>query len=340
MSLIKKIFFYFVIASINILLIEAASYAFLKYINYQKIENFNVWDFTERVNDERFITIKENYKYKHNENMSWSVETNDSRQRIPPNVENKKSPSDGLILFIGDSVPFGWGGPAENSMPYILQESLPNYEVINGAIPSYSLFQTTKRFEYEFKRLKNLKYIYIQIYDPVSQYAIFGSNWKENDNWYTYSDKKFNGCKFSDSRIYDWFYRKSNFIFLLNKIYRENTRCWLYSPPDSTSDERLFNHVMNSLKSLKENAPESSVIIVAPVTPSPSGLAKINNDHKQSLSKVNEALEATSNVLGLKFVNTIELLDRQEYFIDDCCHLSKSGAEKVVAEVLKNISKK
>ena len=311
----------------------------MKYLDSKKIENFNVWDFTERVADERFITLKKNFKWKANETASWSVETNNMRVRVPPKWDRNKMSSEGVFLFIGDSVPFGWGNSAEDTVPSILSRKLPSLEFVNGAIPSYSLFQATKRFEYEFKQIANIKYIYLQIYDPVSQYALNGSNWEESDNWYTFSDKQFNGCKFSESAIFKWVYNKSNFVYLLNRIYRENVRCWVYSPPNQNSDLRLENHIRNSLDLLKKNAPKDAEIIVAPVTPSPTGLLKYNEDYKHSIRMVNGALKNVSNDLGFKFMNTQELLNRQEYFIDECCHLSKKGAEKVAKEILNNLPK-
>lgn len=339
MSLIKKLFFYAIIIFINIFLFEGISHLYLKFLKLDRVENFNMWEFTERVNDERFITLKKNYIYKFNNEATWNVETNDLRTRIPPSYTDNNSINKPVFLFIGDSVPFGWGTSAENSMPYILSKKLQSYQIINGAIPSYSLLQTIKRFEYEFRNINTIEYIYVQIYDPVSQYALGGSNWKEGDNWSTFSDKRFNGCRFSDSELYSWFYKHSKFVYLANKIYRDRMRCWEYLPPNETSDLRLKNHIEQQLYLLNKLKNKNTKVIVAPVTPSIQGLADFNKEYAESLMKVNKTLRSVSNELGFMFVDTQEILDKQDDFVDRCCHLSRAGAEKIVNQILNLIDK-
>jgi hypothetical protein len=84
---------------------------------------------------------------------------------------------------------------------------------------------------------------------------------------------------------------------------------------------------------LKNLAGNDVKIFIAPVTPSPNGYKLFNSDYAESLMKVNEALKEYSKDLGFEFIDTGKLLDRQEYFIDNCCHLAKNGAE-VVADAL------
>lgn len=338
MSLIKKVFFYTTILAINVFLLESVGCAYLKFSKHEKVENFNIWDFTERVNDERIITVKKNYTYKYSDTATWGVQTSEIGTRAPPLLKFEGSSiNKPVFLFIGDSVPFGWGSHSENSMPYILSNKLPSYQIINGAVPSYSLLQAVKRFEYEFSKINNIEYIYIQIYDPVSQYALNGSNWSETDNWSTFSDKQFNGCKFFDSTIYNWFYQNSKFIYFVNKLYRDFSRCWKYSPPNELSDVRLKNHIKKQLYLLKQHKNKTTKVIVAPVTPSFEGLADLNQDYIETLSKVNGSLKDVSDELGFIFIDTQKLLDKQEYFIDRCCHLSKAGADQVANSLVNMI---
>ena len=50
---------------------------------------------------------------------------------------------------------------------------------INGAIPAYSLAQSVARYKIEFKNIKNLKYVYLQIYSPALQYGTLGYKWRK-----------------------------------------------------------------------------------------------------------------------------------------------------------------
>ena len=83
------------------------------------------------------------------------------------------------VVFIGDSVPFGFGGSDRASMPSKLFDRLQNANdprcVINAAIPSYSLFQAVARFEREILDKFKIDPVYVQIYDPVSQFVLFWS---------------------------------------------------------------------------------------------------------------------------------------------------------------------
>lgn len=111
MSLIKKVFFYSTILAINVFLLESVGYTYLKFSGHEKVENFNIWDFTEKVNDERIITLKKNYTYKYSDTATWGVQTSEIRTRVPPLLKlEAASINKPVFLFIGDSVPFGWGG--------------------------------------------------------------------------------------------------------------------------------------------------------------------------------------------------------------------------------------
>src|SRR5262249_52985582 len=94
------------------------------------------------------------------------------------------------IVFIGDSVPFGWGVSDKGSLPSQFFERLQEHSislgVVNAALPSYALAQAVARYEREIYGRMVVDTVYLQIYDPASQLAARGSRWQPSDNWMNY----------------------------------------------------------------------------------------------------------------------------------------------------------
>lgn len=119
-----------------------------------KLEVFYVWSFTELTKNDR-ITLKKNHEF--NVDDKWMIYTDENRLRTRSIIDNKNINTDmQKILFIGDSVPFGWGVSYENSIPGILENKFSKMTVLNGSVPSFSLSQSVERFEKEFKNISSL----------------------------------------------------------------------------------------------------------------------------------------------------------------------------------------
>lgn len=58
------------------------------------------------------------------------------------------------LLILGDSYAWGWGVEAEERFSNILQRSLPNWQVINAAVPGYATDQALLFFQSRLARLK------------------------------------------------------------------------------------------------------------------------------------------------------------------------------------------
>ena len=155
-----KLLKYTTILVITFFLIEFISYIFLK---FDSKELFNIRNYIEKTNDKRYFTFKRNHSSEEINpytKKNWSIISSNERLRITKyddkityyltedNFEEK-------ILFLGDSIPFGWGVNAEDSFPYILNKYNRKLSVINAALPSYSLAQAVERYKKEFKDLKN-----------------------------------------------------------------------------------------------------------------------------------------------------------------------------------------
>src|SRR5215472_14647724 len=156
---LKHLLFYSILVSGFLLLLEGISF-----IALQALENarqlFSVRAFTEFVPEERLVTMKKGYDLLLKEETgSWRITTNFLGTRVPPSFSSSSLlTTTPKFLFIGDSVPFGWGLDAEDSLPNLLAQHHSAYIFINGAIPSYSLAQAVSRYEHEFRQLQNVQY--------------------------------------------------------------------------------------------------------------------------------------------------------------------------------------
>ena len=140
---IKK-FIFLIIFSIFLIESVAIGLSF-----FDNTEMFNIRLFTEKTGDDRLYTLKKNFFSKETEidgikKKDWEIYTSEDRFRIGKNskINMKKD----KFIFIGDSVPFGWGLNYNETLPFFFQEINSDLTVLNGAIPSYSLNQSVERF--------------------------------------------------------------------------------------------------------------------------------------------------------------------------------------------------
>jgi hypothetical protein len=146
---------------------------------------FNVWPFTELVPDDRIITLKKSFTYVDAppRQSRWTMTTDPNGFRVGDYRYFTDRPN---IVFLGDSVPFGWGVEDNESVPSAFRRLMPpdrGLGVINAAVPSYSLYQAVKRFEYEITPRWPVAVVIVQVYDPVGQFLIWGRQWDEKMSW-------------------------------------------------------------------------------------------------------------------------------------------------------------
>ena len=333
MSWIKKTFFYIVVLVIMTFILELGSFALLTILNKSKQEVFPLNGFMELVDDARLYTLKKNYLAENTaEACTDIIQTDELRYRVPPNnlkTDVKK------FLFIGDSVPFGWCVNAEDSLPFKFSKLRPDLAVINGAIPSYSLIQAKSRLIIEFEEIQNLSLIYLQIYDPAGSYARFGDKWEVSDNWHTKRIRQSNLCSLIDTQNP---LSKTNFGIVLNKVYKRVIHNNCFFPGTEDSDARYISHIRQQVQIIKDfTDKKGATLIVAPVTPSPRGLLMLPPTYKHAIKLTNMTLKNVSKDLGIIFFETSNFLKDSD-FIDDCCHLSGSGAQKVAVGLNQEIA--
>ena len=84
-----------------------------------------LYDFTEKTNDGRMFTLKKNFNHNQSEiyegeKKNWQIYTSEERIRV--GTSKKINTKNEIFLFLGDSVPFGWGVDYENSLPFYFQK--------------------------------------------------------------------------------------------------------------------------------------------------------------------------------------------------------------------------
>jgi len=343
-----KLLKYTTILVITFFLIELVSYIFLK---FDSTELFNIRNYIEKTNDKRYFTFKRNHSSEEINpytKKNWSIISSNERLRITK-YDNKithylsEDNFEEKILFLGDSIPFGWGVNAEDSLPYIFKKYNKKLSVLNAALPSYSLAQTVERYKKEFKELKNLRFVYLQVYNHVPAYALFGTKWETDYNWANFPEKlvesyylkKINLPFYGESYFYN-FLRKKVYRIIKKKKHKER----LY---DDRSDQKFINYVnfnLEKIYNLIDNK-KVSLIVSSITTPKFSDNTK-SKSHLRALGIFNKNLKEFSlKNKGVFYfdISTKLDLESKKMFIDSCCHLSNMGANLMAQELAKLIKK-
>jgi hypothetical protein len=220
------------------------------------------------------------------------------------------------VVFIGDSVPFGWGVSDRASMPSKLLEHLQKANdprcVINAAIPSYSLFQAVARFEREILGTFKIASVYLQIYSPVHQFVRFGAQWRPEIDWTTESA----------------FAKQKREYIASVAIVRKALRHFRAPAVDQRSLDRYRLEIRRELEHLHDIVVQTNVkqLIVAPVTVPSGAYQQLSKENRIAIEAVNDELRQFAARHGdTKFLDTIGLLKSYpdaDVFLDKYCHLT------------------
>ena len=278
---------------IFILFVEFISFFLNKFDN---TEIFKTRIFTDKTNDGRIFTLKKNLNHtqteiNENKKNNWKIFTSDERVRIGKN--KKSNDQRDTFLFLGDSVPFGWGVNYENSLPFYFEKLNKDLQVVNGAIPSYSLNQAIERFFIEFKDYKNLKYVYLQIYDPAPIYSLLGDKWETDDNWVTLHKYIFRENKIIDFTIpiYGQLYFQE---FLKKKIYRIKIKKLKQIKTSQNSQAKYLNYIEDNINKLYQHLYKRDIKLV--LTPIIVPKETFNNLDQQSQKSIIFAKSCKSRI--------------------------------------------
>ena len=316
---------------------------FLEFISFflNKFDNTEIFKtraFTEKTDDARIFTLKKDISYTQkeiyqNEERKWEIHTSKARMRIGKNY--KITSNKNLFLFLGDSVPFGWGVNYENSVPFYFQKSNKNLSILNGAVPSYSLAQSVERFFIEFKNIENLEYVYLQIYGPAPIYGLLGKKWEIDDNYATLHKYIFRENNMIDIDIP--LYGEPYFSQLLKKkIYRIKIKKLKQIKASKESEIKYLQHIDDNLNKLYEYLNKKKIkLILSPIAIPDSTYRGLDKQNQKSITLLNNKFKNfASNNTNVQFLDVMnKLIFNNDHFIDKCCHLSKSGASLVADEI-------
>lgn len=299
-------------------------------------EQFNIRTFTEIVPDARGVTMKANYL---DTNYGpWEISTDSHRFRRGTHVTDSNGNN---VIFIGDSVPFGWGVADKASLPSKVSERLGQTGrtegVINAAIPSYALRQAVARYELEILGKIRAKIVYIQIYDPVSQLVLLGPSWQPDANWTTYSriqkppKKHLPGAQ--------WSALIAIFDRAIQRMASPAAADFGEVSVDQMTAQRFQADIQTQLAKLYSLTVEKGVerLIVAPLVAPKSSRETFSPPRRQAVDLLNTELQrfaqSKPKVIFADLTKVLDKYPEEEVFIDKCCHLSEHGNE-VVADYL------
>lgn len=300
-----------------------------------KANQFNVRDFTYLVSDARYVTLQKNYnnsRYLAGGVKEWDIHTDDYGFRV---CSEQRNEYDERIVFIGDSIPFGWGINSNQSIPckveQLLREKHKSQRVINAAIPSYSLDQAVERYRIEIANSFKVNTLIVQTYDPISAFAFLGRDWKVSSNWTTLSPV------YQMSPLRYECYRYSIIYHILDKtLFRRSQEA--LDVNDMMSRDYYSQAVVGSLNRLNTYAAGvKKIVLISPVITSKKW-AELSPQHRYAIALTKDILKsfAMKNRRFI-FIDAMEYLwkynDDEGLFVDSCCHVSESGAQ-VEAELI------
>jgi hypothetical protein len=291
----------------------------------KETEVFQVRTFTRRVADARHVTTIPNFTSPAND--AWSISTDAYGFRGGAPATSPGCPS---VLFIGDSVPFGYGVSDRESISSKLFERLQQANdprcVINAALPSYSLFQAVARFEHEIQGKFRIDALYLQFIDPAIQFARLGAQWNPDRDWST-----------EQAAVQ----QKSETIASI-ALVRDALRHfgWL-KKLDQPALDRYRLEIRRELEHLHDMAAQAGVkqLVVAPITVPSSSFQRYSEEFRDVIEATNDELSRLSaRHQDTVFVDTIGLMKRfpeNDVFVDKCCHLSERGNDLVAEQLMK-----
>jgi hypothetical protein len=367
----KKTSFFLIWLLLSILFVELSGQMLYRVLkgkfmwkdyNQYDLSVFNIRPFTEFVEDDRLVTNKKNFSTKI---YGWEVKTDAYGFRVGTNEYSKKNFN---IIFLGDSVPFGWGGSGEQNVPskfynLIKDKYSTKYGVINAAIPSYSLYQAIMRYRYEIYGKFPVKYVILQIYDPATQFVIWGKNWNEKicftskNTLLFFKDIANSRCRLQYFLCrYSFIYRSISTVLMKVDLEQKQISMQCSMSPLDITDKRSFDYfeernifILEEFHALlKKNNISLIILPVNPTKPFQSyrrdEIEKLDPDMKSELiavNKLNEILyKFASSHKGVYYFDIIgyfENIGRDGMFVDSCCHLSEKGAQKQAEFILEQL---
>lgn len=306
---------------------------------WQSTPRFEAHGWLSRVDDERYVTAKRNFRGRIHSRpappgtVDWTLTIDDHGFRTGI---NQPAPDEWNVVFIGDSVPFGMYLDDDLTVPSQVQGLLRSRQdsrgVINAALPASSLDQAVQRYRYEIVGRYRVDTVVMQVYDPASQFAIFGRDWDVGKNWATWPAV--------EKTELGWLRYSALYHALRRTLDLDPFRERL----DVADREAVARYVAAIQRSLELLASLTRVqgtrVIVLPATVPAASYATMSAQRRLAVDTLNDTLRQIAGRMGFRFVDTRVLLGQyadDRVFLDACCHLSAEGAFMVAQEIVRHL---
>jgi hypothetical protein len=308
---------------------------------------FRIRDYVDNVSDERRITLKKNYSgtYKIKigpsqtlQEIDIETDLNGFRAGGYKYFRDKEN-----IVFIGDSVPFGYSTSGSDSYPAIIYRLIHEKSglgVINAAIPSSSLYQAIKRYEYEIDNRFPVKTLVVQVFDPATQFLVMGRNSNKKMCWLDSTGMN-QLMKEIDSIRARKIYKYSSIYRIMADGYIRYKE--IYSLPANLDmeDKQAFDLFRDILKSTLDELyvlteKKSVKIVILPANPKAlfkPGDDSFDNKRLKVVEYMNNVfMEYAESKKNVYFIDVRKIFpdsqeEREEYF-SDALHLTVKGSKK------------
>ena len=343
MNIYKNFLHFILFLIITIILIEVSATILLKIDFFEKrTHSFLTKEYTEIINNKE-LNLKKNFS---SEMKGWTIFTDKNRLRVvKKNFNHNLYDENEKIVFIGDSVPFGYGVNYQDSIPGNFSKYNLNLTSINAAVPSYTFKQSVDKYINEFKNIKKIKYVYLSNFNPLDLYLMFGKNWNEEINWSNHINYLANDLFFFKYKKIPVWGNISSFSILrkIYVIYFFKSQVDSDNSINTESDKKLSTYIYDQLNRLHKNLDKDTILILVPVL-SPIQFIKNNSFNKldkkrlKIINLTNNEIKnfKKKNVIYLDLYKILNLFEAKDLFIDDCCHLTPFASAKI-SEKLNNI---
>ncbi len=302
-----------------------------------KVEIFEV-QYLDFVDDERYVIPDKTYQ-------DDTIQFDEYGFRKGRHTASTTSAN---IVFLGDSVPFGFGSNGAQTIPSrasdLLRENGKPAPVINAAVPSYSLSQAVYRYIYDIEGKFPVSIVVLQIYDPAGNFFRLKHQWDVSENWYsTSAHRKIGTLRASAhsllkySSLYYFVWRYSGWFF--EPVYN-NTRY------EGTDFPRYTDSIAGSLATLRAHMAPESHIILLPITRPTGIMERISEEERRPIELLNDTFASyAASAANVHFLDTRKLFKNyrdEEVFRDACCHLTDTGLTleaSHIADVILTIEK-
>lgn len=295
--------------------------------------------------DTRVATLIPGYRsvlvdadYPANEPWPVTIDKNGFRGD-PAHYERKRR----VIVFIGDSVPFGWGVADDASVPSRLHALLRDHGiedvgVLNGAVPAYSLSQAVERFKREIAGRYPVASVIVQTLDPAMTLSLLGERWNPSISFHTRHREPTAPLL---GAMEDYLDKSLLFSAALRVAYRLRDRTVpIASSAITASALAKFDHAnTTTLSELVDLArTQTASVVLLPINPGAVPETAYSDRERSTIDHFNRFLEGfASDQPDVYYWNVKEEFEaspaRDTLFVDTCCHLSEAGA-RLQAEYL------